>query len=99
MAANPALWSDIERDLALARENAERLLERAQSLELARDLQQLRRFRHAFRHAYGDYSYERAAENVAVAARATAALAARLRHFAELTGLLAVDQSISPERA
>jgi hypothetical protein len=29
--------------------------------ELAADLDRLRRFRHAFRHAYGDYDYARAA--------------------------------------
>ena len=156
MAANPALWADVRRDLEVARKNAADLLARAEALErgdtalppdlrldreiaigamlhncfgamesalerlveavdgslptgrnyhlelirraaapvpevrpaiisaaLAADLQQLRQYRHAFRHAYGDYDYKRAAGNVPVAARAVPALASEIRAFME----------------
>ncbi len=52
-------------------------------------LQRLRAFRHVFRHAYGTYDYERAEQNVAVAATATARLRCELAGFAEAAGILA----------
>jgi hypothetical protein len=160
--ANPALWADVERDIEIARRNAESLARRAESLErrgasmdpdvrldrqiavgqmlhncyggmesalerlvlaidgslptgsayhadlirratapvpgvrssiigseLAADLDRLRRFRHA----YGDYDYARAAENVPIAVRAVAALIADLAGFAHLVGLIVSDPS------
>lgn len=160
MAANPALWADVQRDLEAMRKNAADLLMRAEALEehgtdlppdlrldreiaigamlhncfgamesalerligavdgslptghnyhagliqraavpipevrpaiisltLAADLQQLRQYRHAFRHAYGDYDYARAAENVQVVARAVPAFTAELEAFMQDVGL------------
>lgn len=54
---------------------------------LAADLQQLRQYRHAFRHAYGDYNYARAAENVPIVSRAVPALAAEIEVFAQVIAL------------
>lgn len=161
MAANPALWADIQRDLAAAGKNAADLLTRAETLEgheadlqpdvrldrelaigamlhncygavesalerlievvdgslptgrnyhvelirraaapvaevrpaiispaLAADLQQLRQYRHAFRHAYGSYDYARAAENVPVAARAVPLFGAEVEAFARRMALI-----------
>jgi hypothetical protein len=161
MAANPALWADVQRDLEAARKNAADLLARAEALEqrgaelpldlrfdreiaigamlhncfgamesalerlieavdgslptgrnyhaelirraaapvpevrpavismaLAGDLQQLRQYRHAFRHAYGDYDYARAAENVPIAARAVPGLATEIEEFARGMALI-----------
>lgn len=161
MAANPALWADVQRDLELARKNAVGLVARAEALErhgaelpadlrtdrelavgamlhhcfgamesslerlieavdgslptgrnyhvelirraaapvpglrpaiisptLAADLQQLRQYRHAFRHAYGDFDYARAAVNVPLADRATQLLASEIEAFMRVMMLL-----------
>lgn len=161
MAANPALWADVQRDLEVVHKNAAALLARAEALErhgvelppdlrldreiaigvmlhncfgamesalerlieavdgslptgrnyhtelirraeasvpdirpsiispaLAADLQRLRQYRHAFRHAYGDYDYARAAENIPVITRAVPALIAELKAFAHRTRLI-----------
>ena len=53
------------------------------SRRLAADLHRLRQFRHAFRNAYGDYDYTRAAENVPIAERAMTLVEIE---FAELRG-------------
>lgn len=52
------------------------------SRETAADLDALRRFRHAFRHVYDDYDYEKALENVSTAVRALALFRSDLRSFA-----------------
>jgi hypothetical protein len=45
-------------------------------------LHRLRAFRHAFRHAYAGYSYDRAVENVAIADRLVPAFRAEITSFA-----------------
>jgi hypothetical protein len=161
MAANPALWADVQRDLEVGRKNAVDLQARAEALEkhgaelpadlrrdreiaigamrhncfgalesalerlieaidgglptgrndhvdpirraaapvpdvrpaivspaVAADLQQLRQYRHAFRHAYGDYDYARAAENVPIVARALPAFTSDVETFARAVALI-----------
>jgi hypothetical protein len=66
------------------------------SPSLAADLQQLRRFRHAFRRAYGDFDYARAGGNVPIASRAVTDLSAQLTEFAEAVGLVAGAQDGPP---
>jgi hypothetical protein len=161
MAANPALWADILRDIEAARSNADGLAARASSLDehgsqiaadvrldreiavgsmlhncygamenalerlidavdgsrptgagyhaelirraampipsirpaiisahLAAELHKLRSSRHAFRHAYGECDYARAAENVAIALCAVPAFDAGIRAFAISIGIV-----------
>jgi hypothetical protein len=159
MGANPALWADVQRDLAAARANVAGAVARAASLaaggaidddfrldreiavgsmlhncysaveralerlivafdgglpsgrnyhadlieraaaplvgvrpavvsrRLAADLHRLRQFRHAFRNAYGDYDYTRAAENVPIAERAMTLVEIEFANFAAATGM------------
>lgn len=53
----------------------------------AAQLQKLRGFRHALRHAYDTYDYGRAAENVPVAVEAERALRADVEAFAATMGI------------
>ncbi|WP_152415409.1 ribonuclease toxin HepT-like protein [Caenispirillum salinarum] len=55
--------------------------------ETARDLQDLRAFRHVVRHVYDDFDYSRAEPNVAVAERCTAAVAREVEAFCEAVGI------------
>ncbi|WP_404385224.1 hypothetical protein [Caenispirillum salinarum] len=57
--------------------------------ETARDLQELRAFRHVVRHVYDDFDYSRAEPNVAVAARCTAAVTREVEAFCEAVGIKA----------
>jgi uncharacterized protein YutE (UPF0331/DUF86 family) len=52
------------------------------STSTAQGLQKLRAFRHVFRHAYDGYDYDRAAENVAIAAATVPAFNDEIREFA-----------------
>ena len=54
----------------------------------AAQLQKLRGFRHALRHAYDSFDYSRAAENVPLAVEAEQALRADLEAFAAAVGIL-----------
>jgi hypothetical protein len=58
------------------------------SRRLAADLHRLRQFRHAFRNAYGDYDYARAAENVPIAERAVPLVEIELADFAAAAGMI-----------
>jgi hypothetical protein len=53
----------------------------------ATELQRLRAFRHAFRHAYDGYDYARAAENVPLAERVTGRFRDEITRFATTIGL------------
>ena len=54
----------------------------------AKDLQALRGFRHAVRHAYGEFDYDRAAPNVPIARRAVASFQKDITAFAKALKIL-----------
>jgi hypothetical protein len=63
------------------------------SAETARDLQDLRAFHHVVRHAYSDFEYQRAAPNVAVAARVIPRLSHEIAAFAEAMGIKSAPEN------
>jgi hypothetical protein len=54
----------------------------------AKDLQELRGFRHVMRHVYGDFDYERAAPNVGIAQRTVKNFRAEITEFARRIDIL-----------
>ncbi|WP_404325741.1 ribonuclease toxin HepT-like protein [Aerophototrophica crusticola] len=55
-------------------------------MSVARDLDRLRAFRHAFRHAYTSYHYQKASENVPVAVSVVPRAKAAIIAFLESRG-------------